>query len=83
MTINVTQEDIDKGVRRISDCCPVALSLFRLGYTGITVEHDEVFLTTEHDDYVFALPDTVAEFIRDFDRRDEVSPFSFELEIPA
>ena len=82
--VEVTQEDIAKGVRADCDFCPVALALRRA--TGwiwavrkMRAERFSYFVFVPH--LVVALPHVVETFIDTFDKSGEGSPFSFELEL--
>lgn len=85
MTINVTQEDIDRGERGQCRTCPIAKAVIReLDETDVYVIgpylvigiHGPTRLTID-------LPDAVTRFVEDFDSEDSVAPFSFELEVPT
>ena len=79
--IEVTQEDINAGIRAATKACPVAFALQRatqdkdasVGAFGIYVILDQKKFTAD-------LPLVVRKFIRDFDYGYEVKPFSFYIE---
>jgi hypothetical protein len=76
--INVTQEDIDKGIPKECGKCPVALAIKRAGnFEFVSVDGCEIYI----DGSDFACPNEVDFFIRDFDTGgpSAVFPFSFEL----
>lgn len=76
MRIDVTQDDIDAGIRIDCTHCPIALAVRRLiPYANVgcyTVYADEM------PDYV--LPQPAIDFIRAFDNKRPVKPFSFDME---
>lgn len=81
MRICVTEDDIKSGRPRSSRCCPIALSLKRLGLgleNSIAVGryYVEVGAGT-----LLPLPPTATRFIRDFDTGKQVAPFEFEFEL--
>jgi hypothetical protein len=83
--IDVTQEHIDRGVSK--DClrCPVALAIMChvQPTTSISVGDDAITMLPLggwfHDQQA---PSVVRQFVRGFDRGDDVVPFSFDLDIP-
>ena len=96
MKIEVTLEDIDRGIQGHCMLCPVALALKRQcpQYKSVTVKSSRVFFWA--NDFSFSqmeykpvgdataeLPLEVCEFISKFDLKKEVKPFEFELEIEA
>lgn len=90
MLINVTQEHIDKGEFRNSECCPIALAIkdkFKVKNVYISANSitigvfpDEVFATGIQP------PEEVKDWILNFDTytkadRKPVLPFTFELDL--
>ena len=79
MKIQVTQEDIDRGIAGSCGRCPITLAIRRATsknyYTGV----EDVF----HMDYgpVIRLPFEAIKFIKNFDSGNEVKPFEFEVGI--
>ena len=96
MEIEVTQEDIDKGVSDISNECAVALALrrkFKTNRVVVLVNHAKTIRDNEHtltfkvrdklykEKHIDKL-DHVRNFILDFDRGvDVVIPFKFSLNL--
>lgn len=81
--INVTQEDIDAGVKCDSDKCAVALALHRAFPDAkcVGVCHGYAVVDGPGVMYrAFDLPEKVGEFIFAFDGDRHVEPFSFEIE---
>ena len=82
--IKVTQEDIDKGVQSLSDGCPVALALNRV---GLRANVDRYAVTLTHKGSRCSgynkvkSTDRVSHFVSNFDDygRSTVKPFSFLL----
>lgn len=79
MKIQVTQEDIDKGLCRSPAHCPVAIAIRRETGNSATVYAPVVFINGLD---VVELPDDASAFVNKFDRGLElVEPFEFELDI--
>lgn len=82
--VSITQEGINDGVRRDCQSCPVALALTRA--IGEEVIVSGIWCTIAPDTLavkMIELPRAVREWIVRFDRGFLVSPFTFELEVPA
>jgi hypothetical protein len=80
MLIQVTQEDIKNGKRCHGCYCPVALAVTRVVPQAdkvIRVETTGLQLTP-HAKWL-QLPESARTFIRDFDTKQPVAPFEFEL----
>ena len=91
-TVNVTQEDIDKGVQNDCFSCPIGLALHKLFPKNIYRIYNHYinfffpgqynnpkFLSTSKS---FDLPLEAKIFITNFDSNtNDVKPFSFEIEI--
>lgn len=79
MLINVTQEDINAGQRCDAKTCPIALAAFRM-------QLEDPYVAKGTISYGVAvrlrrnLPPAAQQFVYDFDHRNDVKPFSFELE---
>ena len=86
-TIKLTQFYIDNGKRRSCRECPIALAILDVLDTGVSikVDHGSIRLKRYHDlkSTEVMLPKAACGFIALFDRQYEVSPFDFELDIPA
>ena len=77
MKIKVTQEHIERGVVKDCDVCPVALAMQE------AMEDDKVrvfstYIETSEGNYI--TPESVGDFIDNFDEGLPVKPFEFELE---
>lgn len=89
MQINVTQEDIDKGLVCSYSDCPVARALFRVTGRRYDVTSDchglvkfpagEFYDLNYNDD----LPYEVKKLIDDFDNKLKVKPITFEFIEPV
>lgn len=76
MKIQVTQEDIDKGIRQAPCSCPVGRAVKREIDGCVSVG----YATVATEEKLYWLPDEVSNFIFNFDRGIIVKPFEFELE---
>lgn len=82
--IEVTQADIDKGVRGSCGKCPVALALNRATGRESSVDADSLgFEGGECKFDACRAPVEVTAFVRAFDNTAPVKPFSFEIQIDA
>lgn len=79
--VRITQDDIDRGSRYKADCCPVALTLKRMGFSAINVWGDRTsFLDPQADEFIHrSLPQEATEFVRAFDNKKSVKPIRFHL----
>lgn len=86
LTINVTRDDIDNGLRKDSENCPIALAgaravkaLFGEAFEEIIVESNIVF-TIDGWHYVQQNPiSEISKFTKAFDEEDYVSPIELEV----
>lgn len=86
MKIHVTEEDIRAGKAGACEECPIALAMGRAGFRNVQVagfeETDTVFWILPDGTEVQAdAPLSVRQFVSEFDRGLEVSPFSFNLDV--
>ncbi len=88
VTIDVTQEDIDRG--RCKDCrtCPIALAILRVIRPGIALLSSTDFVIGPNGCSPFGqcqlkIPRDAVCFIGKFDYFQPVQPFSFPLDIPG
>ncbi len=70
----VTQEDIDSGIKKSYEYCPLALCLKRT-YKRVVVENFQVTV----DGRVLKMVTYLQHFVNNFDSGLEVNPFSFPL----
>lgn len=87
-TIQVTQDDIDKGVKNNTKFCPIARAMVRtLGLDGV----DDIFVGYTVAEVQYAtdgpleylecpLPTEAKDFIEQFDTDHTVEPFEFEVD---
>jgi hypothetical protein len=86
--LEVTQNDIDKGIPGNGYCCPIAISLSRhlnqndLGVDPFVTDQSISYMNADTDCLSFTdyLPKLVQRFVKDFDSKREVEPFTTELE---
>lgn len=79
VTVSVTQEDIDEGVRGEPGTCPLARALNRV-YRGATVLVGTLHIAVYEADrrqYVKTTTVELSHFVMDFDHGLLVRPFSF------
>jgi hypothetical protein len=84
ITVDVTQEDIDGGERGDCKKCPIARALARTKGQSPEVSDFEVsqFRIQYQREGRMLLPEEAQIFVRRFDNKRPVSPFSFTLEVP-
>ena len=75
MKIQVTQEDIDKGLRRRIDFCPVALAIRRQSEAKVVHVGGNSIMIDKREYY---MPILVQKFITQFDLYSIGLPFQFE-----
>lgn len=75
ITFTVTREDIENGVPKTCDACPIALALQRKGYDVVDILDDEVYVERN----LYIAPFELYAFIRRFDRKETVSPTKFTI----
>jgi len=76
--VEVTEEDIAKGIRENCRLCPIARAIKRLGHEEVAVMGDSIEIGTVD----FEAPPEVDAFVEAFDAFRPVQPFAFDLEIP-
>lgn len=81
ITVNVTSEDILRGIRNNCHFCPIALALKRkLKNQDAWVGPTEFFLGHSYDQYI-DIPNICINFMSTFDEGKYVDPFSFTIEV--
>ncbi len=78
--VDVTEEDITRGVRGSCTACPVALALRRATGTNWASVDDSV-MESAHSFNRAETPPEVVKFIYLFDAQGRVEPFSFEVDL--
>lgn len=84
VTIEVTQEHIDRGARKYCGGCPVALAIAEKVADGVDVRVGGYWVSCQRGDGVSAsdiIPGPIQSFIERFDNGASVSPLTFELEL--
>ena len=80
LKVEVTQDDIDRGVRHEPSECAIARAVGRAAMSdgrinvGVSWVYCDAYLSWAN------LPKTARTFVERFDSGDDVKPFSFELE---
>ncbi len=83
-TINVTQEDINSGIRQQCLHCPVAIAAKRIfpnKCISVVPAHIRVGKNEFDNGILYKLPDDVAQWITDFDWKHNFNPEPFSFEI--
>lgn len=89
ITIDVTQKDIDNGIREDCVDCPIVLAARRAtGREFVMVAESviDLFVGGYREKNIVAtakMPRTAINFIADFDREKSVTPFTFTAEFVA
>ena len=79
-TVEVTQEDINKGCPNFGHACPVALALKRLFPTyQVIVNTNQVTLHDDREYKIAKLPPEVVRFVYDFDYTKTGQPITFTI----
>jgi hypothetical protein len=77
--IDVKKDHIAKGLRGSCYACPVAKSLWDLGYTLVSVDGQHISFKNGAETVIAPTPKPVKDFIRRFDDDLAVQPFTFEI----
>lgn len=83
-TINVTQEDIERGKRESACECPIALALERAFNAKSWVDDEGFFFQRCPKEKLspdYPIPQSAIAFIAAFDAGEKVEPFEFEVEV--
>ena len=88
LKVNVTQEDIDKAVKKNSRSCMIATAIRRaypeLSHIAVDIQAIRVTDSKHREQLTFLTPRFPAvEMLCAFDEGDEVTPFSFKLKGPT
>ena len=80
-TIHVTQEDIDRALKRQSARCVVATAIARSipGATKVAVDLQALRFTVDGERHVYFTPPGAVGYVVAFDAGDTIHPFSFRL----
>ena len=84
VTLNIKQDDIEKGIPGVFNECPVARILLQKGFTNIDVDSDRILATYKGKRLVYKTPVYMSLFIESFDGDSSgpVKPSKFKLEKP-
>lgn len=87
ITVKVTQDHINEGIRNACSECPVALSVTEVLKGGLLAYVTNcVIIRGQCDDKLvskfYKFDDNTQRFIKDFDRGKPVKPMEFECNIP-
>lgn len=81
--VEVTAQDIKRGVPSEGDSCPIALALKRIGFKNSQVDYHVVTVTKgsgrNETEIKFDLPARANKFTRNFDVGVTVKPFKFTV----
>lgn len=78
LTVEVTEDDIKKGVPGEADACAIVRAVRRAtGRRVVNIDGESVEIMK--DDFYMALPKKAKQFVLDFDDGKDVEPFSFVL----
>lgn len=82
-TLNVTEEHIQKGVRRDICSCPIAKALWSQGWKHANVQPYGASVTRDYQCFwiPFQSDSAIAAFVLAFDKGQPVEPQSFTLEV--
>jgi hypothetical protein len=78
MTIEVTQDDIDRGRSQSFTECPIAIACRRATGMTILISNEYAYIDAWHEQS--HLPQAARWFVAGFDNGCRVHPFSFELD---
>ena len=78
--IDVTAEDIELGIPRSSNACPIARAAKRVLKGPLGVGVDDIAVFGPKGGY-YLLPDKAQRFLKKFDRKEPVKPISFDAEL--
>ena len=84
LTINVTQDHIDKGDMSNCDTCPIALAIMDTGAALASVGSytaEAAFFTPESEQVTFDLPPFARAWLGKFDQGTPVQPFTFTVTV--
>lgn len=82
--VNVTAKDIQSGKPGESSRCAVAKAIARTvpGANNISVDTQSIRFTVGDERCIYLTPDTVANYVIDFDAGDPIVPFRFGMRSP-
>lgn len=81
MRIKVTQDHIDRGWRHSFDWCPIGLAMKDMNCIDASVGQRRIrWITADDGPRMADTPAEAKQFICDFDNKQGVEPFEFDLE---
>lgn len=83
MTVHVTQEDINSGIRTNCDSCPIAIAMHRILGEPVEVVWHSAYIGSIGNCRTVSIPRVATTFIQDFDGHRPVSPFSFDIDLES
>jgi hypothetical protein len=84
MKICVTKEDIEQGHPQDPNACPIGRAVQRAGLKDYCVTASAIVVADQSQHpAALLLPESVQNWIADFDRAKPVSPITFELGLPV
>jgi hypothetical protein len=81
LTVEVTQDDIDRGLPYSSSFGPISRAFHRIGRLDACVKDGRVFMTRDGVQVSVHLPHEAKKFIYNFDTMEDVKPFTFEVHV--
>lgn len=80
-TVQVTQSDIDRAIRKSSARCVVATAIARSieGAQAVSIDAQTVRFTVEGDRRIYLTPPAAVGYVIAFDAGDPIHPFAFRL----
>ena len=84
MKVSVTKEDIEQGLPSNPNACPIGRAVQRAGLSDYCVTGSAIVVADQRQrTAALLLPESVQNWIADFDKRKPVGPISFELGLPV
>lgn len=80
ITVSVTQEDIDKGIREDCNRCAIALAVARLYPNSEVLVSSGISISTPEAFQTYVIPKEAGFFMDKFDDGEKVEPFTFTTE---
>lgn len=77
LTVEVTKEDIENGVRGNAQACPIAQALIRQGHENVSVSMSCAYVDTNGERSCYLLPREARDFVDRYDSKIFVTPFKF------
>lgn len=80
-TIEITERDVERGMRRHSGLCMVSTAIARCipGASHIDTDLQTIRFTYEDERFIYVTPWRVGQYVVDYDAGDPIKPFRFQL----